>query len=393
MREFNRVILLVLDSVGIGELPDASEYGDEGANTLCNIAKNVGGLDLPNLQAIGLGNIESINGIRPIANPNAYYGKMAEASVGKDTITGHWEMAGICIGHPFNTYPNGFPEEVIDQFIKGINKSGVLGNKPASGTDIIEEYGEQHLQTGWPIVYTSADSVFQIAAHEEVIPIEELYDICKVARTILHGEHAVARVIARPFIGDLGKFQRTANRKDFSVSPPTATILDRLIDKHINVTAIGKINDIFNGQGITKSYKSVSNYQGLQLLEQQLKEADNGLIFTNLVDFDMLYGHRNDIVGYAKALKEVDDYLPRILSNLRETDLLIITADHGCDPTTVGTDHTREYVPLLVYHNNVTKGHSLGVRNTFADIAATIAEIFQVQPTESGVSFYRNIIS
>jgi len=393
MRQFKRVILLVLDSVGIGELPDACEYGDEGANTLANIAKHVRGLALPNLQAMGLGNITPIDGVEPISNPSAYYGKMSEASVGKDTITGHWEMAGLEIKHPFNTYPNGFPKEVIDLFIKGINGSGILGNKPASGTAIIEEYGEQHLRTGWPIVYTSADSVFQIAAHEDIIPVDELYNICKVARSILYGDHAVARVIARPFTGDLGKFQRTANRKDFSVSPPTATILDKLVDKHIMVTAIGKINDIFNGQGITKSYKSTSNQQGLQLLEQQLKEPENGLIFTNLVDFDMLYGHRNDVDGYAKALKEVDDYLPRILSNLRETDLLIITADHGCDPTTVSTDHTREYVPLLVYHNNITQGDTLGIRSTFADIAATIAEIFKVESTESGTSFYHNIVS
>ncbi|OEH85694.1 phosphopentomutase [Desulfuribacillus stibiiarsenatis] len=390
MKRFERVILLVLDSVGVGALPDANKYGDESANTLANVATYVKGLHLPNLQALGLGNIISIQGLQLSEEPQGHYGKMAEASVGKDTTTGHWEIAGLKTDIPFNTYPNGFPEEIIKPFCEAIGRN-ILGNKTASGTDIINELGEEHMRTGAPIVYTSADSVFQVAAHEQVIPLDELYRICKVARELLVGEYSVARVIARPFIGSANAFQRTPNRKDLSVLPPQPTILDHVVESNHEVIGIGKIYDIFGGQGVSTSYKTVSNYHGLEVLEQELMKDTKGLIFTNLVDFDMMFGHRNDPVGYAKALEEVDDFIPRILRNLNDTDLLIITADHGCDPTHAGTDHTREYVPIIVYHNNIAVGNDLGIRSSFSDIAATISEALQVKRPANGTSFYANI--
>ncbi|OEF98474.1 phosphopentomutase [Desulfuribacillus alkaliarsenatis] len=386
MNNYKRVILLILDSVGVGELPDAEQYGDKGANTVGNVAEFCNGLTLPNLQEMGLGNIIDIKGVDPVEKPTAHYGKMAEASAGKDTTTGHWELAGLQLESPFRTYPNGFPNEIINKFQAKIGRE-VIGNIPASGTKIIEDYGDEHLRTGKPIVYTSADSVFQIAAHEQVIPLDELYTICQIAREMLHGEHAVARVIARPFIGSPGSFERTTNRKDYSVSPPDKTVLDNLIAADRKVLGIGKISDIFNCQGITSSIKTKSNLEGLQILEKQLAEFTADLVFANLVDFDMLYGHRNDPVGYANALKEVDAYLPKILNSLQDTDLLIITADHGCDPTMVSTDHSREYVPLLAYHNSIKQGSSLGVRATFVDVAATIAEALNVNPTKNGTSF------
>lgn len=387
-----RVILFVLDSVGIGALPDAPSYGDEGANTLANLASAAGGLHLPHLGGLGLGNIADITGVPPALNPAGCFGKMTEISPGKDTTTGHWEIAGLVLGKPFPVYPNGFPQELISSFINGINR-GVLGNKVASGTEIIAELGAEHMRTGYPIVYTSADSVFQIAAHEEIIPVEELYRICRAARDLLTGEHSVARVIARPFTGQPGSFQRTPRRHDFSLLPPSPTILDILKENGYTVLAVGKINDIFAGQGITKSLPISDNMDGVdKTLVFAREENERGLIFTNLVDFDMLYGHRNDVSGYAQALEAFDRRLPEIMGVLRDSDILIITADHGCDPTTPGTDHTREYVPLLVYGPGVNPGVNLGVRKTFADVAATIMDLFHL-PTPNGTSFAKEIMA
>ncbi|MDK2793736.1 MAG: phosphopentomutase [Caldanaerobacter sp.] len=341
-----RVILIVLDSVGVGELPDAYKFGDEGTNTLGHVVEKTG-IKLPTMEKLGLGNIIPLKTVAP--NPNAIgaYGKMAEKSAGKDTTTGHWEIAGLIVEKPFPTYPEGFPKEIIEEFEKRIGRK-VLGNKPASGTEIIKELGEEHIKTGYPTVYTSADSVFQIAAHEEVIPLEELYRMCEIAREILKGDHAVGRVIARPFIGSPGNFVRTANRKDFSLKPFGPTVLDMLKEAGYQVYAVGKIEDIFAGQGITDSIHTGNNDEGITATIEAMDAVKKGIIFTNLVDFDMVYGHRNDVNGYAKALKHFDERLPEIMLRLKEEDLLIITADHGCDPTTPGTDHTREYVPLLV---------------------------------------------
>lgn len=366
-----RVLLLVLDSLGVGALPDAYKYGDEGCNTLGNIAKAVNSLKLPHLESLGLGKIIPVKGLSPDVHAKGAYGKMAEKSPGKDTTTGHWELAGLKLTQAFPTYPNGFPFEVIDQFEKKIGKK-ILGNKPASGTAIIEELGEEHMKTGFPIVYTSADSVFQIAAHEAVIPVQELYKICHIAREILVGAHAVGRVIARPFIGEPGSFSRTPNRKDFSLLPIGKTILDHMQEADFEVVAIGKVADIFAGQGITRVVTAKDNQQNIDKVIQVLKEDFSGLIFTNLVDFDMLYGHRNDPAGYATALEEFDVRLPEILAELKEDDLLIITADHGTDPTNASTDHTREYVPVLIYYRGIKPNNNLGTRDTFADVAETI---------------------
>ncbi|WP_350345119.1 phosphopentomutase [Proteinivorax tanatarense] len=380
----NRAILIVLDSVGIGALPDADQYNDEGANTLANIAKEVGGLNVPTLEKLGLGNIHPIQGVKEQKHPLASYGKMDEKSPGKDTTTGHWEMAGVVLKHPFPVYPDGFPQEIIGEFEEKIGTK-TLGNKVASGTKIIEELGAEHQKTGYPIVYTSADSVFQIAAHEEVIPLEKLYDMCAIARKMLQGKHGVGRVIARPFIGKNGEFQRTANRKDYSLVPPEETVLQTLQSHGKEVIGIGKINDIYAGLGITKSYKSKSNSEGLEITLDKIKENNSGLIMLNLVDFDMLYGHRNDVKGYAKALEEADGMINDLIAYLKEDDLLILTADHGCDPTHQGTDHTREYAPLLVYgKNHVPK--DLGVREGFTDVAQTLSEIFSLEKDFSGNS-------
>lgn len=391
-KEINRVILIILDSVGIGELPDAEVYNDRGSNTLVNIAQAVGGLKLPNLEKLGLGNIDRIKGVREYKDCLASYGKMAEKSPGKDTTIGHWEIAGIISDKPFPTYPQGFPDEVILPFQKAIEKK-VLGNKPASGTVIIEELGKEHIETGYPIVYTSADSVFQMAAHEKIIPLPKLYKMCKQAREILQGKHAVARVIARPFIGQPGAFVRTSHRKDFSLPPPQKTILDFAIQSGYEVIGIGKINDIFAGQGITKDIHAKNNEE---VVDQIIKFTKNNqlkksIIFSNLVDFDMLYGHRNNIKGYAKALEDFDLKLPEIMKNLKHTDILIITADHGCDPTTPSTDHSREYVPLLIYGNAIRTGINLGTLNSFADLSATISDILNINYTNWGESF-KNLI-
>ena len=390
LSDIRRVVLIVLDSVGIGELPDAVEYGDKGANTLVHTAEAVGGLNLPNLEKLGLGKITKIKGISNNIKAEGSYAKMKEMSMGKDTTTGHWELAGLISETPFPVYPDGFPEEVIKPFEKRIGKK-VLGNKPASGTVIIEELGKKHIKTGNPIVYTSADSVFQIAAHEDIISVSELYDMCEKARELLQGKHGVARVIARPFVGGPGNFKRTERRKDFSLAPPEQTVLDRLIANNIPVMAVGKIEDIFSNQGITSSNHTVNNMDSVDAILDFLREDKKSFIFANLVEFDMLYGHRRNAKGYAKALKDFDIRLPEIIDNLKEEDILMITADHGCDPTFKGTDHTREYVPLLIYGSKVKEDYNLTTRESFADIAATIAEIFQIDDFKNGKSFLSNI--
>ncbi|MGE5577614.1 MAG: phosphopentomutase [Syntrophothermus sp.] len=381
-----RTILIVLDSVGAGELPDAEKYGDRGSNTLANTAHAVGGIHMPNLAALGLGNILPIEGVPPADSPRGAYGRAALASAGKDTTTGHWEIAGIILDKPFPTYPDGFPPEVIDPFVRTIGRR-ILGNKATSGTEIIAELGEQHLQTGYPIVYTSADSVFQIAAHEEVIPVEELYAMCETARALLKGDHAVGRVIARPFEGRPGAFQRTPRRRDFALKPPRPTLLDRLVAVGTPVYAVGKIEDIFAEQGITESNHTTNNMASVDATLRYMREKGGGLIFTNCVDFDMLYGHRNDAKGYARALEEFDARAPEIMAAMREEDLLIITADHGCDPTTPSTDHSREYVPLLVYGAAVGPGIDLGIRRSLADTGATVGEWLGLPAGETGNSF------
>ncbi len=386
-----RVVLIVLDSVGIGALPDAADFGDVGSNTLGNTARAVGGLHLPHLGRLGLGRLTDVLGVPPEPAPLGAYGRMAEASAGKDTTVGHWEMMGVPSPQPLPTYPHGFPPDLIRRFEEAIGRA-ILGNYPASGTEIIEELGEEHMRTGKPIVYTSADSVFQVAAHEEVIPVEELYRMCQIARELLTGEHRVGRVIARPFTGTPGEFRRTERRKDFSAPPPEATVLDNLADAGIAVIGVGKIEDIFAGQGITEAVHTKNNIDGMDKVEEYLGRVERGLIFANLVDFDMVYGHRNNAEGYARALEEVDRRLPDIQARLRDGDVLILTADHGCDPTTPSTDHSREYVPLLVYGPNVRPGVDLGTRETFADLGATVADLFGVPPTRFGRSFAEEIV-
>jgi phosphopentomutase len=383
---FTRVIWIVLDSVGIGAMPDAAEFGDEGSDTLGNIAKQKK-LRLPNLCGLGLANIKQLSGLQPVGSPAGAYGKCALASRGKDTTTGHWEMAGILLQRPFPLYPHGFPPDVIELFEARIGRK-VLGNKPASGTKIIEELGEEHLRTGSPIVYTSADSVFQIAAHERVIPVDELYRICETAREILRGPHEVGRVIARPFEGEPGRFVRTPNRKDFAVSPPQGMLLDKLSEQHVPVYGVGKIADIFLGRGIQESVKAKDNADGMQKTMAALAKRPSGLIFVNLVDFDQVFGHRNDVDGYAQALESFDRWLPSL--ELEPEDLLVLTADHGCDPTTASTDHSREFTPLLIYGTRVRAGVNLGTRTTLADIGQTVAEIFGTE-IKAGTSFLEEI--
>lgn len=387
----NRIIVIVLDSVGIGEGPDTRAFGDTGSNTLGNTATAVGGLSLPHLEALGLGNIAPIKGVAPQQAPRAAYGKMAEVSAGKDTTTGHWELMGVQLMRAFPTYPDGFPADVMQRFESAIG-SPTLGNYPASGTAILDELGALHVQTGHPIVYTSADSVFQIAAHEQIIPLERLYEMCRTAREILRGEHEVGRVIARPFVGTPGAWVRTPNRRDFSVVPPAPTVLDRLKDASMMVYAVGKIEDIFAGQGITDAVHTQSNTDGVdQTLHAMHTRLDRGLIFTNLVDFDAKYGHRNDPQGYAQALQEFDARVPELLDALHDADLLVLTADHGNDPTTPSTDHSREAVPILIAGAQVRRGANIGVRHTFSDLAATIADLFGVEAPPVGTSFRAEI--
>jgi phosphopentomutase len=371
---FDRVVWIVLDSVGIGEMPDAADYGDVGSDTLGNIARQRP-LHLPNLCRLGLANIKPLTGLNPVETPAGAYGKCALSSPGKDTTTGHWEMAGIHLEKPFPVYPNGFPREVMDEFERRVGRTA-LGNKPASGTEIIKELGEEHMRTGSPIVYTSADSVFQIAAHEDVIPLFELYKMCETARDILRGKHEVGRVIARPFIGAPGSFTRTSNRHDYAVPPPKGMLLDQLHAAKVEVSSVGKIFDVFLGRGIGEHEKIKTNADGMAKTLEAMDEQDRGLIFVNLVDFDMLYGHRNDVEGYARALEEVDAWLPSLEAKLAPGDVVILTADHGCDPTTPSTDHSREYVPVLAYGPKVRGGVNLGIRGSLSDIGQTVAENF-----------------
>jgi phosphopentomutase len=388
---FQRICLIVLDSVGIGELPDASNFGDTGAHTLGHIAERNTGFSIPNMQRLGLGNIAPLAGIEPAANPLAWYGKMAEISVGKDTMTGHWEIAGLRVSIPFNVFPDGFPPDLIERFEQETGRK-VIGNKAASGTEILNELGEEQMKTGAWIVYTSADSVFQLAAHEEVIPLEELYKGCEIARRLtLEEPYALGRVIARPYVGHPGAFKRTPNRHDYAVKPPEPTLLNHLKDAKLDSIAVGKINDIFSGEGVTHAYPTKSNLHGIQTTIEQLQQPFHGLLFTNLVDFDSLYGHRRDPVGYAAALEEFDQCLPRIMDEIGQNDLLILTADHGNDPIHAGTDHTREYVPLLIYSPAFKAGGSLGVRQTFADLGATISDNFGIKSTGNGESFLEQL--
>lgn len=381
---------MVLDSVGIGELPDASKYGDVGSNTLGNILKKQKNLDLVNLNKLGLNKIE---GFCQESKEKAIgaYARLKELSNGKDTITGHWEMAGIYSEIPFPTYPNGFPTEIISEF-ENKTKRKVLGNKASSGTVILDELGEEHMKTGGLIVYTSADSVFQIAAHENIVSVEKLYEYCEIARKILKDDHQVARVIARPFIGEVGNFIRTAKRKDYAIKPTEKTFLTNLKEKGYFVKAVGKIEDIFCNQGITNSVHTDDNMDGLDKTLNYMKEDFEGVIFTNLVDFDMKWGHRNDVVGYANGLKEFDNRLNEIIENLKSEDILIITADHGCDPTFKGTDHTREYVPMLVYGEKIKENINLKTRDSFSDIGQTICEYFNVESLKIGKSFLNEVL-
>jgi phosphopentomutase len=385
-----KAIIIVLDGVGVGAMPDAHLYGDEGSNTLGNIADVLGGLPLPNLEKLGLGRIIPVMGVSPSIAPSGFYGKMSEVSVGKDTTSGHWEMTGVITKTPFPTYPNGFPKEIINTFTSKIGRS-ILGNKPASGTEIIQELGTEHIKTGSPIVYTSADSVFQIAACEDIIPISELYKMCETAREILTGEHAVGRVIARPFVVKNGQFSRTDRRKDFSLAPPSSTLLDYALQKGLEVVGIGKIGDIFAHKGLSEEIHTHDNQDGITHTIQCIRRNFKGILITNLVDFDMKYGHRNDVKGYANALKTFDKSIPEILETLGKGDILFITADHGCDPTTPSTDHSREYAPLLVYGKALKSPASLGIRQSFADLGATVAEILGLPPLPCGRSFYENL--
>lgn len=386
-KEFNRIHLVVLDSVGIGEAPDAEAFGDLGSDTLGHIAQAVGGLNMPHMEKLGLGNIKQVEGIAPVTSPQAHYGRLQEASVGKDTMTGHWEIMGLNIDTPFKVYPEGFPPELIAQLEEKTGRK-VIGNKPASGTEILDELGEEHMETGAIIVYTSADPVLQIAAHEEIVPLEELYKICEIARELtLSPEFLVGRVIARPFLGEKGAFKRTTNRHDYALTPFSRTVMNELKDHGKDVIAIGKIDDIYNGAGVTKALRTKDNSDGMDKLAGVAGENFTGISFLNLVDFDALFGHRRDPHGYGAALEEFDRRLPEVLEQMNSDDLLIITADHGNDPTFPGTDHTREFVPLLAYSPRFESGKDLGTGSTFADIGATIAENFSVPMPDFGTSF------
>jgi phosphopentomutase len=386
---FTRAIVIVMDSVGIGELPDAATYGDQGSNTIGNIARRVP-LRVPTLRALGLGRVASLGGDAVPPSPAAAVGRMAEASPGKDSVTGHWEIMGIVLDRPFPVFPNGFSSGVLEAFSRATGR-GVLGNKAASGTGIIEELGPEHVRTGKLIVYTSADSVFQIAAHEEVVPIAELYRACEIAYKLVGEGLGVGRVIARPFVGSPGHFMRTANRRDYARPPSGETLLDRVKAASLPVVAIGKIEDLFAGRGVTHAIHTTSDDDGMDHVERQMAEIDRGLIFTNLVDFDTQYGHRNDVEGYARNLERFDARLAALLPRLRAADLVILTADHGNDPTTASTDHAREYVPLLVTGSHVRAGVDLGTRSTFADVGQTLAQVFDVGRLAHGTSFLKEI--
>ena len=390
-KSFKRIHLIVMDSVGIGEAPDAQAFGDEGSDTLGHIAQKMNGLKMPNLGHMGLANIRSFEGIQAAEVPSAYYGKMQEASVGKDTMTGHWEIMGLNIDQPFKVYPDGFPDELIKALEEKTGRK-VIGNKPASGTEILDELGKEHMETGAIIVYTSADPVLQIAAHEDIIPLDELYKICEIARELtLDPEFLVGRVIARPFIGKPGDFKRTTNRHDYALKPFDRTVMNELKDAAYDVIAIGKISDIYNNEGVTESLRTKDNMDGMDKLSEVVRRDFNGISFINLVDFDALYGHRRDPIGYGEALEAFDARMPEVLNALTEEDLLIITADHGNDPTFEGTDHTREFVPVLAYSPRFKEGKELPLSETFADIGATIAENFNVPMPKFGRSFLTHL--
>jgi phosphopentomutase len=390
---YKRIFIIVMDSVGIGEAPDAEKFGDKGADTFGHIAERMNGLNMPNMGKLGLSNIREIKGIDKAGKPLAYYTKMMEASNGKDTMTGHWEIMGLNIQTPFQVFPEGFPDELLSELEKRTGRK-IIGNKPASGTEILVELGEEHMKTGALIVYTSADSVLQIAAHEEIIPIEEQYKICKIARELtLDEKYMVGRVIARPFLGEPGNFKRTSNRHDYALKPFDRTVMSELKDAGLDVIAIGKISDIYDGEGVTQSLRTVSNMDGMDKLIETLDMDFTGISFVNLVDFDALYGHRRDPEGYGKALEEYDARLPEVFAKMKEDDLLMITADHGNDPVAPGTDHTREYVPLLVYSKSMGEGKELPIRETFADLGATVAENFNVKLPNFGKSFLNELNS
>ncbi|MDD7795071.1 phosphopentomutase [Clostridium sp. 'White wine YQ'] len=386
-----RVIWIVLDSVGMGALPDADKYGDVGSNTIGNVSKYNGGLKLPNMESLGLGLIDGMENINKAQNPIGCYGKLHEASNGKDTVTGHWEMVGVKTEVAFPTYPNGFPKDLIEEFEEKTGRK-VIGNKVASGTEILDELGEEQLKTGALIVYTSADSVFQIAAHEELIPLDDLYKYCEIAREMLHGDRKVARVIARPYIGEPGNFSRTPNRKDYALVPPHETTLDILKSAGVPVMAVGKIEDIFSGKGITHAVHTKDNMDGVDKTLDYMKESTSGLIFTNLVDFDSKWGHRNNAKAYGEGLEAFDQRLKEIISNMKEEDVLFITADHGCDPTFPGTDHTREYVPFLAYGKSLKEGYNLGIKMGFYSMGQTICDIFNTEKIQNGESFLKEIL-
>jgi phosphopentomutase len=386
-------LLIVLDGVGIGELPDADRYGDRGSNTLVNTAEAVGGLRLPNLAALGLGNITPIKGVQPAGVPKASFGKLAEKSRGKDSTTGHWELCGLALEREFPTFPDGFPAALMDRFLRETGCDGYLGNTVASGTTIIQELGDDHGMTGYPIVYTSADSVFQIAAHEDVIPLQRLYEICELTRgRVCIGEYEVGRVIARPFIGSNGQYTRTLHRKDFSLDPSGMTVLDVLSKAGIATVGIGKVDDLFNRRGLQRTLHTRTNAEGLEASVRFARELGEGFLIANLGDFDTLYGHRNDPRGFARALEEFDRAVPELLGALSDSDLLLITADHGNDPVTPSTDHSREYVPLLCFRRSRTRGTNLGTRQTFADVGKTVAEFFMVPNALSGTSFLWEVV-
>jgi phosphopentomutase len=393
MTFIKRVIVIVLDGVGAGEAPDASAYGDVGSNSLGNTARAVGGLHTPNLEQIGMGHITPILGVEPVVPTLGAYGKMCPISIGKDSVTGHWELMGVHLTEPFPTYPNGFPPDVVAEFTR-LTGLEILGNKPASGTEIIKELGVEHMRTGKPIVYTSADSVFQIAANEEIIPIEKLYELCLISRKMLTGKHAVGRVIARPFIGsDPSNFKRTLNRRDYPLMPPSDTMMDKLLAAGKKVYGTGKIDDLFGGRGLSGTKHSEDNQSSIQGLLEYLDEDFEGMIFSNLIEFDMVYGHRNDARGFANALESFDRAIPEIRKKMRPADIAMIVADHGVDPTTPGTDHTREYSPLLVFGPAIKENSDLGIRATFSDVSATLAEIFDLQSPRFGASFLKEILA
>ena len=385
-----RIFLIMLDSFGIGEAKDAKEFGDEGSSTLKSIMRS-DKFDIPNMKKLGLLNIEGLGVEGSTEKITGAYAKLSEQSKGKDTTTGHWEIAGIISKNPMSTYPEGFPKEIIDEFSR-LTGRGVLCNKPYSGTEVIRDYGKEHVDTGKLIVYTSADSVFQIAAHEEVVPVEELYKYCEIARKLLKGEHAVGRVIARPFIGSEGSYERTANRHDFSLEPTSDTVLDVLHRNNLETYAVGKIYDIFAQRGISNHVRTKNNAEGMQRTLEALDMDFNGLCFVNLVDCDMIYGHRRDIDGYANAISEFDRFLSTFIPKMKEEDILMISADHGCDPGFRGTDHTREYVPFLAYGKSVKQGANLGIRESFADVAKTILDIYDLENTVNGVSFKKELL-